>query len=85
MFTFLFDYNDLKINAVTSKCSRMYGGLVMPIRSMHPSGICSTIFHNSSTILVPMSRPYAPVSSLVSQISTTPSKSSQIRKLRQNV
>mmetsp|Transcript_24954 Transcript_24954/g.81727 ORF Transcript_24954/g.81727 Transcript_24954/m.81727 type:complete len:202 (+) Transcript_24954:1380-1985(+) len=53
----------------------MYGGLVIPILSMHdPSdGSSFTRSRSSAPTLVPMSRPYAPVSSDVSQISVTPS------------
>ena len=50
----------------------MYGGFVIPTRSMHPSGTPSRSTESSSGIDEPMSRPYAPVSSDVSQISTTP-------------
>ena len=51
----------------------MYGGFVIPIRSIEPSGITSTSCHNNSGKVTPISRPYAPVSSLVSHSSTTPS------------
>lgn len=64
---------------LTSKCSRMYGGFVIPILIIAPSGITSTSCHSNSGNVTPISLPYAPVSSLVSHSSTTPS---EIRKTR---
>lgn len=61
----------------TSRCSRIYGGLVIPSLSMAPSGISSTNLHSKVGRSVPMSLPYAPVSSLVNQISHTPSANRQ--------
>ena len=60
--------------AVTSRCSRIYGGLVIPSLNIAPSGMTSISFHSNSGRVWPMSRPYAPVSSEVSHNSTTPSK-----------
>lgn len=42
---------------VTSKCSNMYGGLVIPTLSRAPSGITSTNCHRSSGNDTPMSLP----------------------------
>ena len=49
----------------------------MPILIRAPSGITSTSCHSNSGSVVPMSLPYAPVSSLVSHSSTTPSANEQ--------
>lgn len=56
----------------------MYGGLVIPIRIIQPSGIISTKRQRSSGRLVPISNPYAPVSSLVNHNSTAPSLNDSI-------
>lgn len=66
-------YQTFKHVQLTSKCSKMYGGLVMPTLIMQPSGITFTSSHSSLGKDSPISRPYAPVSSLVIHISTTPS------------
>lgn len=50
----------------------------MPRRIIAPSGIVSTSFQSNSGNVTPMSRPYAPKSSEVSQISTTPSANNNI-------
>lgn len=59
--------------AMDFKCCRMKGGFVMPRRSMTDPSVGSTAIRlsNSCATLLPMSRPYAPVSSLDSQISLT--------------
>ena len=62
------------VATLTVRCSRMYGGLVIPSLTMQPSGTTAASSHRSSGRLVPMSRPYAPKSSLVSHSSTTPSE-----------
>ena len=53
----------------------MYGGLVMPSRSMHEPSVGSAMVRsrNRRVTSVPRSMPYAPVSSELSQISVTPS------------
>ena len=53
----------------------MYGGLVMPSRSMQLPSVGNTaVMSLSSRVMsVPRSMPYAPVSSDESQISLTPS------------
>jgi len=56
----------------------MYGGLVIPIRIIQPSGIIATKRQRSSGRFVPISKPYAPVSSLVNHNSTTPSLNDSI-------
>ena len=66
-------YIDFTNQMHTFTCSIIYGGLVIPRRTMHPSGITPTSFHSNSGRVMPISYPYAPRSSLVSQISTTPS------------
>lgn len=56
----------------------MYGGLVIPIRIIQPSGIIATKRQRSSGKFVSMSNPYAPVSSLVNHNSTAPSSNDSI-------
>lgn len=51
----------------------MYGGLVIPIRIIQPSGMIATKRQRSSGKFVCISKPYAPVSSLVNHNSTAPS------------
>ena len=56
----------------------MYGGLVIPMRSIQCSGITHTNCCNSSGSELPISLPQAPVSSLVIHSSTTPSTNNRI-------
>lgn len=56
----------------------MYGGLVIPIRIIQPSGIIATKRQRSSGRFDPISNPYAPVSSLVNHNSTAPSLNESI-------
>ena len=41
----------------TSRCSKMYGGLVIPTRIRQPSGMTSTSCHSNSVMVTPMSLP----------------------------
>jgi len=51
----------------------IYGGFVIPIRIIQPSGMIATKRQRRFGRFVPMSKPYAPVSSLVNHNSTAPS------------
>mmetsp|Transcript_36765 Transcript_36765/g.113398 ORF Transcript_36765/g.113398 Transcript_36765/m.113398 type:complete len:300 (-) Transcript_36765:293-1192(-) len=64
----------LSTSHMPSRCRSRYGGLLMPRRSMTrvPSSSFTTA-RSSVTMSVPMSMPYAPVSSDVIRISTIPS------------
>ena len=69
---------DVSQYAVTSRCSSIYGGLVIPSLNIAPSGMTSISFHSNSGSVWPMSRPYAPVSSDVNHSSTTPSRNENL-------
>mmetsp|Transcript_89919 Transcript_89919/g.251399 ORF Transcript_89919/g.251399 Transcript_89919/m.251399 type:complete len:295 (+) Transcript_89919:415-1299(+) len=66
-------FGRLRTSMMPSMCCMMYGGLVMPVRSMTPGGRASHTAFSNSTMLVPMSMPYAPMSSEASSIWQTPS------------